>query len=142
MPSTELTTTRVIKAPRDRVFEAWTSPEQLKKWWGPGEVTCPEAHVDLRTGGEYRIANLETDGSIIWISGTFEEVSPPEKLVYDWSLSTLADVTTLVTVLFKDHPDGTELHLTHQRFPSEELRDMHSLGWDGCLDGLEAMLVK
>lgn len=140
MTTTELTTTRVIKAPRERVFAAWTTPELLTKWWGPGAVTCPEAHVDLRPGGEYRIANLETDGKIIWISGTFEEVEAPEKLIYNWHLTSL-DISTLVTVLFNIHPEGTELHLTHQRFPNTHIRDMHLMGWGGCLDGLEEMFT-
>ena len=58
MQPTELTLTRIIPAPREEVFAAWTDPELLKEWWGPGPVTCPEAHVDLREGGAYRLANL------------------------------------------------------------------------------------
>ena len=138
MTTLELTTSRVIKAPRERVFAAWTSAKWLTQWWGPGPVTCPEAEVDLRIGGAYRIANRDEDGSITWISGTFSEVEPPQKLVYDWSVSTIKDLTTLVTVEFDDHPDGTMLTLTHSRFVEEPVRDMHGMGWEGCLNGLEA----
>ena len=55
MRPTELRLTRLIKAGRDRVFAAWTDPAILKQWWGPGPITCPEAHIDLREGGTYRI---------------------------------------------------------------------------------------
>jgi uncharacterized protein YndB with AHSA1/START domain len=131
--------TRIIKAPRERVFRAWTDPEQLVKWWGPGHVTCPKAEVDLRPGGAYRIANLHDDGKIIWISGQFETVDPPNGLQYTWAMS--AGDPTLVTVTFNEHPEGTELVLTHERFVSEKARDLHQRGWVGCLEGLEALLA-
>ena len=85
MQGTDLQLRRVIKASRDKVFAAWTRPELLVQWWGPGPVTCPEAQIDLREGGEYRLANLETDGSITWISGRFELVRAPEELAYTWT---------------------------------------------------------
>jgi uncharacterized protein YndB with AHSA1/START domain len=80
--TTALGLTRIIRAPRERVFAAWTEPAALRQWWGPGPVTCPEAHIDLRVGGAYRIANRQVDGSITWISGEFQSVRPPEELVY------------------------------------------------------------
>lgn len=135
-----LSAVRLVKAPRPRVFAAWTTPGLLMKWWGPGPVSCPEAHVDLRVGGAYRIANLEQDGSVTWISGLFETVTPPERLVYSWNVSILPGVATLVTVDFHEHPLGTELVIKHDRFKDAAVRDMHLLGWGGCLDKLEAML--
>ncbi len=141
MQPTALTLNRVIRAPREKVFAAWTEPEQLKQWWGPGPVTCPEAHVDLREGGSYRIANLEQDGSITWIEGTFERVRKPEELVYTWSVSIVPGGPTLVRVMFLPHADGTELVLTHERFAVEAVRDMHLQGWNGCIDKLETLLA-
>ena len=131
---------KLVRAPRERVFAAWTNPELLKKWWGPGEVTCPEAHVDLQPGGKYRLANLQPDGQTIWISGTFEEVSPPEKLVYDWNVEAMGVVATLVTVEFIEHVEGTELVLTHERFAAPPVRDMHLQGWGGCIEKLSRLL--
>lgn len=141
MKPTELTISRVIRASREKVFSAWTTPELLTKWWGPGHVTCPEAHVDLREGGGYRLANLEADGSIVWISGRFERVRVPEELVYTWNVSIIPGEATLVRVKFLPHPDGTELVLVHERFAAEALRDMHLQGWGGCLDKLEAFIA-
>ena len=100
-----------------------------KQWWGPGPVTCPEAHIDLREGGAYRLANLEVDGSITWISGRFERVRVPEELVYTWSVSIVPGEPTLVRVVFLTHPQGTELVLTHERFAVAAVRDMHVEGW-------------
>jgi len=138
---TALTLTRVIRAPPQKVFAAWTEPDLLMQWWGPGPVTCPEAHVDLREGGAYRIANLEEDGSITWIEGTFERVRAPEELVYTWSVSIVPGDPTRVRVMFLPHAEGTDLVLTHERFAVEAVRDMHVMGWNGCLDKLEALFA-
>ena len=138
MSKGELLITRIIKAPPDSVFQAWTQPDQLKKWWGPAHIACPEAHVDLRVGGEYRIANKGRDGEIIWIFGQFEEIVVHEKLVYNWNVGTVDAPASLVTVLFKSHADGTELVIKHEHIPNEELREKHQIGWAGCMDGLEA----
>lgn len=139
MSDISLSTSRIIKASRDRVFAAWTTPELLVKWWGPGPVSCPEAHVDLREGGAYRIANKEPDGNIIWITGIFKNVTAPEKLIYEWNVNAAEGAITLVTVLFNEHPEGTELIITHERFPDQPIRDMHLMGWGGCLDKLETL---
>lgn len=137
----ELTLTKVIKAPRDIVFNAWTEPKHLKNWWGPGKVHCPEAHIDLKVGGKYRIANKMEDGSVLWISGQFEEINPPEKLVYDWYVGEEDNAPSLVTVLFREHVDGTELVIWHACIGDVATRDMHGKGWLGCLEKLEAMFV-
>ena len=141
MQATALTLTRIMRAPREDVFAAWTEPEALKRWWGPGPVICPEAHVDLCEGGTYRLANREPDGSIVWITGRFERVRAPEELVYTWSVSILPGEPTLVRVLFLPHAEGTELVLTHERFVAMPVRDMHLQGWNGCIDKLEVMLA-
>jgi uncharacterized protein YndB with AHSA1/START domain len=140
MQPTELKLSRIIRAKREKVFSAWTTPGLLTQWWGPGPVSCPEAHVDLREGGGYRLANLEVDGSITWIEGHFERIRAPEELVYTWRVSILPGEATLVRVLFLPHAEGTELVLTHERFAVEAVRDMHLEGWGLCIDKLQAML--
>jgi uncharacterized protein YndB with AHSA1/START domain len=141
MQRTDLKLSRIIRAPREKVFSAWTTPDVLLQWWGPGPVSCPEARVDLREGGEYRLANLEVDGSITWIWGRFERVRAPDELVYTWNVSIVPGEPTLVRVEFRPHPEGTELVLTHERFAGEAVRDMHLQGWGLCIDKLEALLA-
>lgn len=138
--ASQLSISRIIKAPRQRVFEAWTTPSLLMKWWGPEGVQCTAAEVDLREGGEYRIANQHGDGSVTWISGVFERVRPPEELVYSWNIGAPGADGSRVTVEFRSHDDGTELVVTHERL-APDIRDMHLQGWIGCLDGLEAMFA-
>lgn len=142
MQGTSLRLSRIIPAPREAVFAAWTDPQLLTQWWGPGPVSCPQAEVDLRKGGRYRLANLEPDGSIVWISGHFEHVRPPEELIYTWNASIVPGEATLVRVLFLAHALGTEIVLTHERFAEPAVRDMHLSGWNGCVDKLEAVLSR
>jgi uncharacterized protein YndB with AHSA1/START domain len=79
---------RLIDAPRDEVFHAWTDPEQLRLWWGPGEFTCPEAEVDLRPGGRYRLVMQPTAAEPFVLGGSYREVAAPERLVYTWRRET------------------------------------------------------
>ena len=142
MQPTALSLTRLIRAPREKVFAAWMDAEALKVWWGPGPVTCPQAEIDLREGGAYRIANREADGSITWISGSFQRVRPPEEIVYTWSVSTVPGEPTLVRVQFLPDENGTRLILTHERFVVDAVRDMHLQGWGACIDKLIGYLAK
>lgn len=142
MQNTELTVKRIIRAPRERVFDAWMDPEALKVWWGPPGVACPEAEVDLRVGGEYRLANRQPDGTTTWISGHFERISPPDEMVYTWVVTGVPGEPTLVTVTFSPHPDGTELVIFHERFALEAIRDIHLAGWEGCIEKLEGYLAE
>ena len=127
---------RSIRADSARIFDAWTQPKHLKKWWGPKSVECVEAEVDLRVGGRYRIANQFPDGKILWISGEFEAIERPYKLVYTWRVGSAEGAAERVTVTFEAHGEQTEVTVMHERIPTEAMRDMHEQGWVGCLDGL------
>ena len=134
--SVSLIVRRRIRATPERLFEAWTQPAQLRLWWGPASVDCIDAEVDLRVGGRYRIANRFPDGTVLWITGVFEVIEAPHKLVYTWGLEPLAGAPERVTVQFQAHHELTEVIVTHQGIPSAQVRDRHDEGWRGCLDGL------
>lgn len=126
---------RTIRASVERVFAAWTEPEQLRAWWGPRPVRCSDAEVDLRVGGRYRIVNALPDGGSITIHGEFRVVEAPRKLVYTWRLGERE--LSLVTVRFEPLGDATEVVVVHEEIPDESVRDSHENGWRGCLDELE-----
>jgi uncharacterized protein YndB with AHSA1/START domain len=128
---------RTIRAPAARVFEAWTVPEHLMRWWGPKGAHCPEATVDLRPGGAYRIANRFSDGNSVWIVGEFEAVEPPHRLVYSWRLEPGPATRERVVVSFAAVAEGTEVTVRHERIGDAALREGHEAGWRECLDGLE-----
>ena len=132
---------RTIRATPERLFEAWTRPEQLVEWWGPDGVTCIAPSVDLQVGGRYRIGNRMPDGSEIWIVGEFEIVERPHLLMYTWRLEG-NDAIERVTVRFEAQGADTEVTVTHERIANETLRDQHQHGWVGCLEGLARLIVR
>jgi uncharacterized protein YndB with AHSA1/START domain len=131
---------KTIRATAERLFGAWTQPEQLKKWWGPQGVVCIDAEVDLRVGGRYRIANQFPDGTVLWIAGEFEAIERPHKLVYSWRVGSGEGSLERVIVTFEALGQNTEVIVTHERIPTEAMRDMHAQGWLGCLEGLAKYL--
>ncbi len=134
---------RIIDAPREQVFRAWTEPDQLRAWWGPGEFTCPEAEVDLRPGGSYRLAMRTPAGDTFTVAGTYREVTPPERLTYTWRWESgpAADGSeSLVTVEFRPQGDRTEVALIHTDFPPAHGPAPYRMGWEGGLDKLGALL--
>ena len=134
-----LVTRRLIHAPTQRLFDAWTTPEHLLRWWGPRNVTCIAAEVDLRVGGAYRLGNRFEDGRVSWVSGRFEEIAPPHRLVYTWNLEGDPRPPELVTVRFESRGAATEVIVVHERIATPTLRDGHAAGWLGCLEGLERL---
>ncbi|MBI3024894.1 MAG: SRPBCC domain-containing protein [Candidatus Tectomicrobia bacterium] len=131
--------TRTFNAPRERVFRAWTDPEQLKQWWGPKDFDCIEAQSDPRPGGKYRITIRGREkGEVYTAYGEYKEVAPPARLVctWRWEQWDAAMWETLLTVEFRDLGGATELALTHERFRGESMRGEHGEGWASCLECL------
>ena len=143
-PDIALRITRTIQAPREKVFQAWTDPEKLIKWWGPEGCSCHTAEVDLREGGGYRIQMSVPDGGEHFTHGEYREVRPPEKLVFTWIWEKVAEmegVETLMTLEFMEKGEATEIILTHERFPTAQDRKHHEWGWNSSLDCLEKALA-
>ena len=78
----EVTLTRVFDAPVELVWAAWTDPRHMAQWWGPKSFTNPVCELDLRPGGAIRIHMRAPDGTVYPMTGTFEEIVPPKRLVF------------------------------------------------------------
>ena len=115
-----------IRATPERLFDAWTRPEQLVEWWGPEGVTCIGPSVDVRVGGAYRIGNRMPDGSEIWIAGVFEAVERPHLLTYTWRIEGMEGEPERVTVRFEPHGTDTEVIVT-QFLPATVVADEASI---------------
>jgi uncharacterized protein YndB with AHSA1/START domain len=118
----ELVVTRTFNAPAHIVFEAWTKPELLKRWWAPKSfgVSLFACEQDLRVGGTYRFAFGRDPKDPEVFSGRYVEVEPPSRLVLTQLYERMPDVgDTLVTAEFKQTQEGTHLTL-RQLFPSKE----------------------
>ncbi len=140
-PSNSLQVKRFIKAPPERVFAAWTAPEQIKQWFGPASCQVLDAQIDLRVGGTYRFhVNNEGMGEMT-VRGEYREVTEPTKLVFTWQWEDdeeWKNVKSVVTVKFAAKPGGTEVQITHEGLPSTEHAGRHEHGWNGSLDKLAA----
>jgi uncharacterized protein YndB with AHSA1/START domain len=131
-------------APREEVFEAWTNPEVLKRWWAAAPTwETPLAEVDAREGGSYRLSMRTETGEVHTVRGEFKEVSPPERLAYTWSWeegpepAMAGSERSLVVVEFLVEGDGTLVRLTHSGFANDQIREMHAQGWEAVLANLE-----
>jgi uncharacterized protein YndB with AHSA1/START domain len=119
------------------VYRAWTDPEALTQWFAPtDEYRTKVTELDVRVGGRYRVEMHSPEGKIHCVTGTYREVRPPHKLVYTWAWEGQDMPETVVTVEFLDRGGSTEIALTHELFPTPEVRDEHAKGWTACLGRL------
>jgi uncharacterized protein YndB with AHSA1/START domain len=146
---TSLRVERTFDASPEDVFDAWTNPEVLRRWWRPNPSwTTPVAEVDLRVGGRYRISMEDPEsGTKHTAGGEYSEVSRPRRLVYSWQWEEedgrLGHAST-VAVDFRADRDGerTTVVLEHSGLVSAESRDSHTHGWVGILEMLEAHVLE
>ena len=134
--------TRYFAAPRERVFRAWTDPEALAAWFGPEGVQTRKVQVDLRPGGRYSLEMYEADGEVYPLSGVYQEIVPPERLVmtWIWGHGVLEGHETLLTIELREADGGTELTLLHERLPTPSAREKHEEGWTSAFTVLEKYL--
>jgi uncharacterized protein YndB with AHSA1/START domain len=145
----ELTLTRVLNAPHERVFKAWTDPKDLAQWWGPKGFTNPVCEVDLKPGGALRIVMRAPDGAEYPMQGVFREIVPPSRLVFT-NIAVDKDgrhvLEGLTTVTFAEEGGKTKLTL-HTRatamvdYASAYLQGMEA-GWTQSLEKLEALVQR
>ena len=136
---------RLIKAPRERVYAAWTDPVQLRQWFGPENVQTRNLIVDARVGGEFRWDLVNSEGENMTMRGEYRELRPGKKIVFTWQWEDDEDWQnhiSIVTVELYDREGDTELRLTHKQLPNEESRDGHTRGWNSALDKLEKLFSK
>ncbi len=129
---------RSFQATPEEVFDAWTDPEVLRRWWAVDPAgRTPVAEVDLRVGGRYRLSMEQPDGTRHTVAGEYLEVVRPERLVYSWAWEQddgrLDEHASTVTVQFNGEGDQTKLVLEHTDLASSESRDRHADGWSACL---------
>ena len=137
--------TRIFDAPRDLVWQVWTEPEHIARWWGPKGSTLPFWKADLRAGGSYRFQMRGPDGNDYWNQGMYREVVPPERLVMQGAWTDPEGNATspmmVTTVTFEEQSGKTKLTLRGSGFESASVRDSHRGGWSGSFDRLADYLL-
>jgi uncharacterized protein YndB with AHSA1/START domain len=145
----DLTLTRIIDAPREKVYRAWTDPELLKQWFAPLPYTTPEVRIDLRPGGSNLIVMRSPDGDNMPNRGVYLEVVPNERLVFTdayttaWEPAEKPFVTVILT--FEDEGGKTKYtavarHWTVADREAHEKMGFHE-GWGQCADQLAALVA-
>ena len=136
---------RLIKAPRDKVYAAWTDPARLRQWFGPEKVETRELVADVRVGGKYRWDLKNPEGEKLTCRGEYRELQPGKKIVFTWQWDDdedWANQTSIVTVELSDCEGGTELRLIHEQLPNEDSCAGHKRGWNSALDKFEKLFSK
>jgi uncharacterized protein YndB with AHSA1/START domain len=151
----ELIIERIFEAPPERLWQAWTNPEQMKRWWGPKDFTAPSVEIDLRVGGKYLSCMRSPEGKEFWSGGVYRQIVPLEKIVVtdsftdekgkvvpasqygmtgDWPLE------LLVTVTFEAQAGKTKMTLRHLGLPAGESLEECRQGWNQSFDKLAEAL--
>jgi len=136
-----LTIKRRFNAPPAKVFAAWTDPQKVMRWMGPGDIKAEHAEGDPRIGGRYRWVMRTPTGEEHAVSGVYREVVPNEKLVFTWVWKSTPERESLVTVEIKPDGDGSLLTLTHEQLFDTDTRDRHQSGWNGALDKMAKLFA-
>ena len=125
----------------EKVWRAWTDPQALSAWFGPGEPhSVTLAEMDVREGGRYRIRFHTPDGEQHEVSGAYQAVEANRRLVFSWAWRSTPERVSLVNVLLREVDGGTEMEFRHERFFDQQARDNHERGWTGTLAKLEDWL--
>ena len=136
----DLILTRIIDAPREKLYRAWTEPELLKQWFAPAPYTTPHVELDVRVGGANTVVMRSPDGNDIPCGGVYLEVVPNQRLVFTdaytsaWEPSAKPFMTVILTF---DDEGGKTRYTARVRHWTTEDRETHEKmgfhqGWGQC----------
>jgi len=137
--------TRTFNAKARLVWEAWTRPEYMKRWYGNSCMTLEICEMDVRPGGAWRRVLRMTDGSSIGFHGVYKEMEPPHRIVFTEVFEPVPEHPSVVTVVLTER-DGKTAVRVEQLHDSVQSRDMHIAsgmepGMREALDRLDAFLT-
>jgi uncharacterized protein YndB with AHSA1/START domain len=139
----ELRIERTFDAPCETVFDAWIERDQASQWFGPEGFTIPLCEVDGTEGGSYRMCMRDPEGGEHVVTGSYVEISRPDRLVFTWAWEEDGVVghSTEVIVEFAANGDKTDLVLIHRGFETEESMNGHNMGWTSSFESLAELLA-
>ena len=133
---------RTFAASAEEVFDAWTSPEVMRRWLHPAaDWETPEAEVDLRVGGKVRVVMRRPDGTEIEMLGEYTLIDRPHLLVMTWTFGDEPSNEQVIELSFSESEGWTTVRLVNSRVSTDERRGAQDWGWRGCLDQLERALA-
>jgi glutathione S-transferase len=137
-----LTLIRFIRAPRERVFDAFVQAQLASRWMCPRGMSVPEAQFDARAGGAFRVTMQARNGARFTAGGVYRELVRPQKLAYSWRWQSkgVPAAETAVAVELIERAAGTEIRMTQSGFADALARDTHEEGWGSSLNQLTDLL--
>jgi uncharacterized protein YndB with AHSA1/START domain len=138
-----LTLTRRLRARPEKVYAAWTEPQNLVQWFATAQAKAGslQADLDVRVGGRYRISWTGDKDEHFEVVGVYREVVPNEQLQFTWAWHSTPERESLVTISFKPDSVGTLMTFRHEQFADETARDNHKRGWSEFFDVLEKVVA-
>jgi uncharacterized protein YndB with AHSA1/START domain len=140
---TELRIERTFHAAAEDVFDAWTNPEVMRRWFHAGaDWETADAEVDLRVGGQVRVVMRSPDGRTSEMGGEYTVIDRPRRLVMTWTFADTPGNQQLLEVQFTQSGDATTVVLINTRISTDVRRASQDYGWRQCLDELERRVVR
>ena len=133
---------RTFAASAEEVFDAWTSPEVMRRWFHPApDWDTPEAEVDLRVGGKVRVVMRRPDGTEAGAQGEYTLIDRPHRLVMNWAFDDDPPNQQLIELYFSESEGSTRVLMVNSGISTGKRRAAQDWGWHGCLDQLERVLA-
>jgi uncharacterized protein YndB with AHSA1/START domain len=133
---------RIFTAAAEDVFDAWTSPEVMRRWFRPGpDWGTGRAEVDLRVGGKVRVAMRRPDGTEAGARGEYTHIDRPHRLVMHWTFDDDVSNEQLIDLTFSESEGSTRVLMINSGISTFERRDGQDRGWHACLDELARVLA-
>jgi uncharacterized protein YndB with AHSA1/START domain len=134
----ELRIERTFAASAEDVFDAWTSPEVMRRWFHAFEDwETPEAEVDLRVGGRVRVVMRRPDGRGAGMGGEYRLIDRPNRIVMTWTFDDYPDNEQLIELTFSESEGSTTVLMVNSRIANNERRESQDMGWYGCFTELQ-----
>ena len=142
-PNMKLRIERIFEAPREAVFDAWTSEEVLRRWFhAEHDWETTAAEVDLRVGGTVRLVMRDPHKDAEYGgAGQYTEIDRPRRLAYTWEWDD-REGQQLIEIDFEEVDGATTVHFTHTGLVDEEDLRSHEDGWTKCFDSLDRALAE
>jgi uncharacterized protein YndB with AHSA1/START domain len=133
---------RAFAASAEDVFDAWTSPEVMRRWFHvAADWETPQAEVDLRVGGKVRVVMRRPDGSEAEARGEYTLIDRPRRLVMSWSFHDEPSNVQLIALSFSESDGLTTVKMINSGISTDARRERQNTGWLGCFGELARMLA-
>ena len=132
---------RTFDAPAEDVFDAWTSPEVIRRWFIPQDGWQePSAEVDLRVGGTIRVVMRDPEGEPVGAGGEYTLIERPHRLAFTWTFDEYPSNQQMIELEFTERDGVTTVLFVNSDISTDERREAQYDGWSTCLDNMEVAI--